>query len=99
MIGASIQTRNESFRQHRESGRLGEQQQRVMRLFHSMDAARDYSSKEVAEALHIERSSAVARLNELEALGYLEWAEPRLCRFTGRKVTPLRLPKPQRELF
>lgn len=99
MIGASIQTRNEAFRAHRDSGRLGEQQQRVMRLFHSMDAARDYSSKEVAEALHIERSSAVARLNELEALGYLEWAEPRLCSYTQRRVTPLRLAKSQRELF
>lgn len=96
---SSLQTRNESFYQHRDSGRLGEQQQRIMRLFHSIGARPDYSSKEVSEALHIERSSAVARLNELEAMGWLQWGAPRRCSITGKRITPLQLPKGQRELF
>lgn len=95
----SLATRDDSFHAHRDSGKLGDQQQRVMREFHRIGAPPDYSSKEMAEALHIERSSCCARLNELERLGYLEWGTPRLCRYTGKRITPLRLPTIQRELF
>jgi len=95
----SQETRNDSFRTHRDSGHLGDQQRRVMLLFHAVGAQADYSSKEVAQALHIERSAAVARLNELEKLGYLEWGNKRPCRHTGKTITPLKLPMRQGSLF
>lgn len=98
-MSAQLTTRNESFYQHRDAGRLGDQQQRIMRIFHSVGAKPDYSSKEVSEILRIERSAAVARLNELEKIGYLEWGTPRKCSITGKTITPLQLPRGQQDLF
>lgn len=95
----ATETRNAAFHDHRDSGRLGDQQQAVMRAFHRPGAAPDYSSKELAGLLGMERSSVTGRLNELVALGFLEWGYVRPCRITARRITPARLPGRQLEIF
>ena len=97
-MNLSEQTRNQAFYAHRDSGDLTRQQRAVMLFIHG-HPGRDWSSKELSKDMDIERSSATARINELEAIGYLQWGIQRRCTITGKTITPIRLPAKQGSLF
>ena len=92
-------TRNENFHSHRDSGRLGDQQQKIMLAFHYPGAPSDMSLNEISERTKIRLSSVSGRVNELKALGYLEERTPRKDSVTHRTVTPVGLARAQHELF
>jgi uncharacterized membrane protein len=54
---------------------------------------------EIAQALHIEKSSVSARRNELIAARRLVLARDRKCSVTGRYVQCVKLPQKQGSLF
>lgn len=100
MIGASIQTRDNAYRAHLASGKLQDQEQKIMRVFHACgNEGRDFSIAEMADVTGIKEGTVSARFNRLKKLGYLEEAAPRYHAFSTVRVTPLRLPQKQRELF
>lgn len=96
---SSTQTRNENFWLHRDSGDLGRQHKAIMVAFHGEGAPQDMSLNEISEATGIRLSSVSGRVNELKKLGWLVEGTPRKDRVTGRKITPLSLPRIQAELF
>lgn len=54
---------------------------------------------EIAQALHIEKSSVSGRRNELIAAGRLVLADERKCSVTGRYVQCVKVPTLQRDLW
>lgn len=98
MRTAVAETSIAAFRDHRDCGKLSNQQQIVMKAFHRPGAAPDYSSRELVEVTGLERQSIVARLNELEKLGFIEWGEKRLCKLSTKKIRPAKLPATQGSL-
>lgn len=100
----SEQTRNESFRAHRDSGLLGDQERAVMHVFNQPgNEGRDFTLKELGAILSLPDSTVSARVNTLKKIGLLEEClTPRFHRLPGNwrtRVTPLRIPGGQRELF
>jgi hypothetical protein len=77
-------TSADAFHEHRDSGRLGEQQRRLMLWFHQHGGA--HTRAELSQATGLRLSSVCGRVNELVALGYLEEGARRPCRVTGRSA-------------
>ena len=88
----------DAYTEHRDSGRLGEQQRRLMEWLHLNPG--QYTRSELAKRTGIRLSSICGRVNELIELGYLEEAERRRCTETGRSAHPvrIRLPKQPQQL-
>lgn len=76
----------ENYHQHRDSGRLGKQQQLIL---DGMRGGESYSRRELAAHLGLELSSICGRVNELVASGYLEELPTRRCSVTGKSVHPV----------
>jgi len=100
MIGASIQTRNESYWSLRDSGRLTERQEQVMRVINA-HPGRDWTNNEIADALGWTINKVTPRTGELRGMCKLEHGEKRFCTVEPgeRTVTTVRLPRGQKELF
>lgn len=83
----------DAYDEHRESGRLGEQQRRLMEWLHLNPG--EYTRSELAKRTGIRLSSICGRVNELIELGYLEEAGRRECSETGRSAHPIRIRLPK----
>jgi DNA-binding MarR family transcriptional regulator len=95
---SAIQTRNESFFRHRDSGALNAQQTKIMLAIHA-HPGRDWSLRELGRATGLEINAVSGRCTELKAIGYLDECPPRSCSVSGRTITPVRASRGQRELF
>lgn len=82
-------TSRDAYREHREAGRLGEQQRRIMLHFHGHGA--EWTRSEISEGLGMRLSSVCGRVNELILLGYLAECSRRPCRVTGRSAHPVKV--------
>jgi DNA-binding MarR family transcriptional regulator len=87
----------QSFREHRDSGLMSDQQRRVMLALHR-SPGRDWSLSELRDATGIEKSTLSARVNELCEMRYLERVEQRPCSVSGKTVRPFRIRQAQAEL-
>lgn len=87
----------QSYREHRDSGRLSAQQERVMVWIHRFPL-RDFSLQELSRETGIAVHVISARVNELCEMRYLERTEKRPCSVTGKTVRPVRVSQPQAEL-
>jgi hypothetical protein len=81
-----------SYREHRDSGKLGFQHRQVLAKM-QQEPGRAFSRRELAERTRMDLSSICGRVNELLSLGVLEEAPQRRCEITGKKIKPVRLPK------
>lgn len=94
MNTSAVDTRNQAFFQHRNSGKLGEQQKRIMRAIHESNARHgkhDHSLREICALTGLPVNAVSGRVNELkrDPHNLLKEAEPRACRVTGRRITPV----------
>ncbi|PLT18716.1 MarR family transcriptional regulator [Ralstonia mannitolilytica] len=69
------------------------------RIVEYVERAGTATIAEIAQALHIEKSSVSARRNELIAAGRLVLGGRRQCAVTGRSVQSVKLPQKQGSLF
>ena len=69
------------------------------RIVEYVERAGTATIAEIAQALHIEKSSVSARRNELIAAGRLVLTDDRKCAVTGRYVQCVKLPTVQKALF
>ncbi|MFV0916070.1 MarR family transcriptional regulator [Ralstonia nicotianae] len=69
------------------------------RIVEYVERAGTATIAEIAQALHIEKSSVSARRNELIAAGRLVLTDDRKCAVTGRYVQCVKLPQKQGSLF
>lgn len=97
-MNLAIATRNENFFRHRDSGKLGEQQTRIMLAVHAQPK-RTWSLRELSRATGLEINAVSGRVNELKRIGYLEECPARSCSVSGRTITPVRATCGQKELF
>lgn len=79
----------DNYREHRDSGKLGEQQRKIMIFFHLKGG--EHTRSEIAQQTGMRLSSVCGRVNELVELGYLEDTERRSCRVTGKSAHPVRV--------
>lgn len=97
---SAVLTRDTAYFAHRDSGAMGQQEQAVLRVFHQVGhEGMDFTLNELGAILGLPASTISARVNALKKAGYLEEGTPRHHRFSRVRVTPLRLPRLQRELF
>lgn len=94
MRTSTVETRNEAFFQHRNSGKLGEQQKRIMRAIHESNARHgkhDHSLREICALTGLGVNAVSGRVNELknEPHNLLVEAPQRKCRVTGHRITPV----------
>lgn len=80
----------EAYREHKHSGRLGNQARAVVEFLAS-HSHRDWSRAELAEAMGLRLSSVCGRVNELVHSMHVEIAPNRKCWVTGKTVAPVRL--------
>lgn len=80
----------EAYREHRSSGRLGDQAREIVE-FLALRSYRDWSRAELSEAMGLRLSSVCGRVNELLHSGHIEAAPSRACMVTGKKINPVRL--------
>ena len=84
---------------HSRSRRSGSKAQ-CDRIVEYVERAGTATIAEIAQALHIEKSSVSARRNELIAAGRLVLLdEERKCKVTNRTVQAVKLPQKQGSLF
>lgn len=86
-------TSRDNYREHRDSGKLGEQQRKLMVWFHVEQG--EHTRSEIALATGMRLSSVCGRINELIALGYLTEAARRPCMVTGKSAHPVKIPPRQ----
>jgi DNA-binding IclR family transcriptional regulator len=91
-------TSRDAYDEHLESGKLGEQQRKLMLWFHTHGGR--YTRAEIASTTGMRLSSVCGRVNELIQLGYLEEGDRRKCIVTGRSAHPvgIRRPREQKQL-
>lgn len=87
----------DAFREHRDAGKLGAQQKKVMMFFHLNGGERTRS--EIARDTGMRLSSVCGRVNELVKLGFLVECPRRRCAVTGINAHPLKIPPRQMELI
>lgn len=90
----SVSTRNESFHQHRDSGKLGTQHGQILariKASNSKFGPHDFSLREIAAITRLEINAVSGRCSELKGMGLLEERSSRPCKVTGNKITPLAL--------
>lgn len=80
----------EAYREHRSSGKLGDQAREIVEYL-ARNTAQDWSRAELAEALDLRLSSVCGRVHELLQSQHVESAPARRCQITGKKVNPVRL--------
>ena len=97
-MSLATDTRNESFFEVRDSGKLGRQQHQIMVLIHH-HPDRDWSLQEIAKATGMGINAIAGRVNELKRSGWLEEYPKRRCSLTGRTITPVKVTTAQWELF
>lgn len=97
----AIATRNESFYDHRASGRMSKQQQIIVTLIKLDDTKANWTLQEISVATGMQINTVSGRVNELKShpLFVLEECERRKCRITGRTVTPVRIASAQPDFF
>jgi len=78
----------EAYREHRDSGKLGQQASTIL---NKMSPDRDYSRKELARLTGFELASVCGRVNELLAIGLLDELASRKCSITGKNIHPVKL--------
>jgi hypothetical protein len=94
---AAIETRNENFRRHRDSGDLTRQQRAIMTALHG-EPDRDWTLQEIVKLTGLPVNVVSGRANELKSrkpFPYLLESTPRACSITKRTVTPLRINRGQ----
>lgn len=92
---SATQTRNRAYFALRDSTKLGEQQNRIMRAIDASNnryGIHDHSLREIAALTGLEINAVSGRVNELKKAGLLVEAAQRRCKVTGRTVTPLIVP-------
>lgn len=85
----------DAHREHRASGKLGEQQRAIMLWFHAKHRDVDVTRAELAKATGIRLSSVCGRVFELIEAGYLEETGRRRCTVTGSSAHALRIARPK----
>lgn len=80
----------EAYREHRSSGKLGDQAREIVE-FLALRTDRDWSRAELSEAIGLRLSSVCGRVNELLHTQHIEAAPARACTVTGKKINPVRL--------
>ena len=89
----------DAFHQHRASGKLSAQQERVMLYLHKWPRILGYSLQELSGHMGIAVHVLSARVNELIKLRYLERTDKRRCTVSGASVRPVRVRQSQLSLI
>lgn len=94
MNHTATDTRNQAFFQHRNSGKLGEQQKRIMRAIHESNARHgkhNHTLREICAMTGLPVNAVSGRVNELkkDPHNLLKEDTPRQCRVTGHRATPV----------
>lgn len=87
----------DAYREHRDAGKLGAQQKKVMMFFHLKGG--EHTRSELAQQIPMRLSSVCGRVNELVKLGFLQECPRRRCAVTGVNAHPLKIPPQQMELL
>ncbi len=88
-----------NFREHRDSGRLGDQERGILEFLRS-HPQKNFSRNEIHQATGVPLASVCGRVNALVKLGLLDERAKRECSVTGKTITPVRAarePKPTTE--
>jgi DNA-binding GntR family transcriptional regulator len=83
-------TSKENYRQHRYSGKLGEQAKAIFDFVKKLAPGEDISRMELADVMDMRLSSVCGRVNELVSAGLLEPTVNRKCRVSGMTICPVR---------
>ena len=92
----AIQTRNANYFDHRDSGRLTNQQRVIMDRIAASNrqhGEHNFSLKEISAITGFEINVVSGRVHELKDLGLLVEDLKRPCRVTGKTITPVKVPK------
>lgn len=89
------ETSRDAYDEIRDSGKLGEQQRRLMKWLHMHGG--EHTRAELAARIGMRLSSVCGRVNELIELGYLEDGDRRPCSQTGRSAHPVRIRRPREQ--
>lgn len=92
---SAVQTRNDAYFDHRDSGRMGAQQQLILNRIAASNAKygpHDFSLREIAALTGLDINAVSGRCNDLKKAGLLVESEKRSCRVTGRTITPVKVP-------
>lgn len=90
---SAVQTRNDNYYAHRDSGRLSTQQQLIMDRIGASNrqhGPHNFSLREITRITGLEINAVSGRVNELKQIGLLVEDTPRPCRVSGKKITPVR---------
>lgn len=90
----AIDTRNEAFFQHRDSGKMGTQHNLILARIKASNAKfgpHDFSLREIAAITGLDINAVSGRCHELKQSGELVEQKQRACKVTHRTITPLAL--------
>lgn len=79
----------DSYHEHRDSGKLGKQQQRIVTYMRACPGG--YTRSELAAVMGARLSSVCGRINELIKRGIVHDAPRRTCRITGKNAHEISL--------
>ena len=80
----------DNHREHKRSGRLGDQEQVLLR-FLAANMHSNYSRSELHKALGMPLGSVCGRINTLVKLELVKERPTRPCMVTGKTITPVRI--------
>lgn len=94
---SAVQTRNDAYFAHRDSGRLNKQQQKIMDRIAASNrkyGPHNFSLREIAAITELDINVVSGRVNELKNLVPPRLVEDlkRPCRVTGSTITPVKVP-------
>lgn len=79
-------TSKSAYEEHKTSGKLGEQQKRILIFLLNVE---DASRREIAEALGMDTSSVSGRVNEMLNAKIISEGHPRKCKVSLRTINPV----------
>lgn len=92
---SAVQTRNANYFDHRDSGRLNNQQQVIMDRIAASNrqhGPHNFSLREISKITGLDINVVSGRVHELKDLGRLVEDAKRPCRVTGKTITPVKVP-------
>ena len=78
-----------NFREHRDSGKLGDQERGLLEFLRS-NPHKNFSRNEIHQAAGVPLASVCGRINALVKLGLPDERPQRACQVTGKTITPVR---------
>ena len=78
----------EAYQELKDSGQLGKQEQTIYR---ALNGKSSMTLQEICKATNVQINAVAGRVNGLKKKGVLVESRKRVCRVTGRVVTPVRV--------